>query len=156
VTEKGENGASTALSEIGRWDWGNTAVRNYSFTVHTQIGKRWQRQCEFWAAIKLTGGDVNTSPWFMAPFIATAVRLTINDRGRLCLRMVTTYRRGTVREEQGMDDTAAENTESRRPPVNISSHARMSSLGDATSKVILPRIDSPPLDHSSSSDSTVP
>jgi hypothetical protein len=86
---------------------------------------------------------VNTSPWFMAPFIATAVRLTISDRRRLCLRMITTYRRGTVREEQGIDDTAAESTESRRPPVNISGHARLSSRGDATSKVILPRIDPP-------------
>jgi hypothetical protein len=155
VTEKGENGAATTLSGIGRRDWANTAVRNYSFTVQTQIGKRWKWQCEFWAAIKLTSGDVNTSSWFMAPFIATAVRLTISDRGRLCLRMVTTYRRGTVREEQGMDDTAVKNTESRRPPVNISGHARLSSRGDATSKVILPRINSLPLDHSSSSDSTV-
>jgi hypothetical protein len=86
---------------------------------------------------------VNTSPWFMAPFIATVVLLMISDRGRLCLRMVTTYRRGTVREEQGMDDTTTESTESQRPPVNISGHARLSSRGDATSKVILPRIDPP-------------
>jgi hypothetical protein len=68
---------------------------------------------------QLTGGDVNTSPWFIALFIATAVRLMISDRGRLCLRMVTTYRRGTVREEQGMGDTAAESTESRQSLVNI-------------------------------------
>jgi hypothetical protein len=86
---------------------------------------------------------VNTSPWFMAPFIATVVLLMISDRGRLCLRMVTTYRRGTVREEQGMDDTTTESTDSQRPPVNISGHARLSSRGDATSKVILPRIDPP-------------
>jgi hypothetical protein len=99
------------------------AVRNYSFTVHTQFGKRWQGQCEFWASIKLIGGDVSTSLWFMAPFIATAVQLTISDCERLCLRMVTMYRRGTVREEQGMDDTTVESTESRRPPVNISCHA---------------------------------
>jgi hypothetical protein len=123
VTEKGENGTTTALGEIGRWDWGYMAVRNYSFTVHTQFGKRWQGQCEFWASIKLIGGDVSTSLWFMAPFIATAVQLTISDCERLCLRMVTMYRRGTVREEQGMDDTTVESTESRRPPVNISCHA---------------------------------
>jgi hypothetical protein len=43
VTEKGENGAATALGGIGRWDWGYTVVRNYSFTVLTQFGKRWQR-----------------------------------------------------------------------------------------------------------------
>jgi hypothetical protein len=35
VTEKGENGVTTALGGIGRWDWGYTVVRNYSFTVHT-------------------------------------------------------------------------------------------------------------------------
>jgi hypothetical protein len=70
---------------------------------------------------------VNTSPWSMALFIATVVRLTISDRGRLCSRMATTYRRGTVREEQGMDDTAVELTEPRRPPVNNSGHARLNS-----------------------------
>jgi hypothetical protein len=42
-----------------------------------------------------------------------------------------------------MGDTAAGSTESRRPPVNISGHARLSSWDDATSKVILTRIDFP-------------
>jgi hypothetical protein len=111
------------------------AVKNYSFTEHTQFGKRWQRQCKFWASIKLTGGDVNTPQWSMVLFIATAVRLMISDRGRLCSRMATTYRRGTVMEEQGMDDTAVKSTEPRRPPVNNSGHARLSSRDGATSKV---------------------
>ena len=53
----------------------------------------------------------------MALFIATSVRLTISDRGRLCSRMATTYRRGTVRGNRGMGDTTAEVTEPRRPPV---------------------------------------
>jgi hypothetical protein len=102
VIEKGENGIATALGGIGRWNWGYTAVRNYSFTVPTQFGKRWKRQCEFWASIKLTSGDVNTPLWIMVLFIATTVRLTISDRGRLHSRMTTTYRRGTVRGNRGM------------------------------------------------------
>jgi hypothetical protein len=107
----------------------------YRFTVHTQFGKRRQRQFEFWASIKLTGGDVNTSLWFMVLFIATAVRLMISDRGRLYSRMATTYRRGTIREEQGMDDTAVKSTEPRRPPENNSGHALLSARDGATSKV---------------------
>jgi hypothetical protein len=86
---------------------------------------------------------VNTSTWSMALFIATAVWLTISDRGRLCSRMETMYRRGTVREEQGMDDTVVELTEPRRPPVNNSGHARLNSRDGATFEAILPRIDSP-------------
>jgi hypothetical protein len=107
--------------------------------VQTQFGKRWQRQCEFWTLIKLTGGDVNTPPWSMVLFIATAVRLTISDCGRLCSRMTTTYIRGIVSEEQGMNDTAVKSTEPRRPPVNNSGHARLSSRDGATSKVTSPR-----------------
>jgi hypothetical protein len=42
-----------------------------------------------------------------------------------------------------MGDTAAGSTESRRPSVNISGHARLSSRDDGSSKVILPRIDLP-------------
>jgi hypothetical protein len=70
-----------------------------------------------WASTELTGGDVNTSSWPMVLFIATAVRLTIGDRGRLCSRMATTYRRGTVRGNRGMGDTAAKVTEPWRLPV---------------------------------------
>jgi hypothetical protein len=81
VIEKGENGVATTLGGIERWDWGYTTVRHCSFTVHTQFGKRWQRLCEFWALIKLTGGDVNTPPWIMVLFIATAVRLAIHGHG---------------------------------------------------------------------------
>ena len=76
-----------------------------------------ERIPRIWASTELTGGDVNTSPWSMVLFIATAVRLTISDHGRLCSRMATTYRRGTVRGNRGMGDTAAEVTEPRRPPV---------------------------------------
>jgi hypothetical protein len=79
----------------------------------------------------------------MALFIATAVQLTINDRGRLCSRMATTYRRGIVREEQGMDDTTVELTKPQRPPVNNSGHAWLNSRDDATFEAIVPRIDSP-------------
>jgi hypothetical protein len=82
---------------------------------------------------------VNTPPWSMVVFIATVVRLMISDHGRLCSRMATTYRRGTVRGNRSMGDTAAENTESRRPPVIISGHARLSSRDGATSKVTSPR-----------------
>jgi hypothetical protein len=92
----------------------------------------------------------------MALFIATSVRLTISDRGRLCSRMETTYRRGTVREDQGMGDTTVELTESRRPPVNNSGHARLDPRDGATFEVILPRDRFPSLDHTSTSCSTVP
>jgi hypothetical protein len=155
VTEKGENGAATALGGIGRWDWGYTAVKNYSFTVHTQFGKRWQRQCEFWASIKLTGGDVNTSPWSMVLFIAMAVRLTISDHGRLCSRMATTYRRGTVRGNRGMGDTTAEVTEPRRPPVGYLRPCTTELAGWCHVQSYFSTIKSPPI-HLSSSDSTVP
>ena len=43
----GENGVATALGEIGGGDWGYTAVRNCSFTVHTQFERRGRRLCEF-------------------------------------------------------------------------------------------------------------
>jgi hypothetical protein len=43
-----------------------------------------------WASTGLTDEDVNTSPWSMLLFIATAVRLTISDRGLHCSRMATT------------------------------------------------------------------
>jgi hypothetical protein len=81
VTGKGENGAAMALGGIGRWDWGYTVVRNYSFTMHNQFWERWQRQCEFWTSIKLTGEVVSVSPGFMALFIGTVVWLTIHGHG---------------------------------------------------------------------------
>jgi hypothetical protein len=114
-----------------------------------------ERISRIWAATELIGGDANTSPWSMVLFIATAVQLTISDRGRLCSRMATMYRRGTVREEQGMCDTAVELTESRRPPVNNSGHARLDPRDGATSRFILPRDRFPSLDHTSTSYSTV-
>jgi hypothetical protein len=49
-----------------------------------------ERIPRIWASTELTGGDVNTSPWSMVLFIATAVRLTISDRGLHCSRMATT------------------------------------------------------------------
>jgi hypothetical protein len=98
-----------------------------------------ERISRIWAATELIGGDANTSPWSMALFIATAVRLTISDRGRLCSRMAT----------------AVELTESRRPPVNNSGHARLDPRDGATSRFILPRDRFPSLDHTSTSCSTV-
>jgi hypothetical protein len=55
-----------------------------------------------------------------------------------------------------MGETAAELTESRRPPMNNSGHARLDSRDGATSEVILPRDRFPSLDHTSTSYSTVP
>jgi hypothetical protein len=81
VTEKGENGVVVALGEIGAGDWGYTAVRNYSFTVHIQFGRMGQRQREFWISINSLGGGVHTPLWFMVPFIATVVRLAIYGHG---------------------------------------------------------------------------
>jgi hypothetical protein len=123
--------------------------------VHTQFGKRWQRQCEFWASIKLTGGDVNTPSWSMVLFIATAVRLMISDRGRLCSHMETTYRRGTVRQNRGMGDTVAEVTEPRRPPVGYLRPHTTELAGWCHVQSYFSVIKSP-LIHPSSSDSTVP
>jgi hypothetical protein len=123
--------------------------------VHTQFGKRWQRQCEFWASIKLTGGDVNTSPWSMVLFIATTVQLTTSDRGRLCSRMATTYRRGTVRGNRGMGDTAAEVTEPQRPSMGYLWPRTTELLGWCHVQSYRPAIKSPPI-HPNSSDSTVP
>jgi hypothetical protein len=48
---KGKTGVAAALGEIEGGDWGYTAVRNYSFTVQTQFGRRGQRQRKFWIAI---------------------------------------------------------------------------------------------------------
>jgi hypothetical protein len=39
----GENGVATALGEIGGGDWGYMAVRNCSFTMHTQFEWRGRR-----------------------------------------------------------------------------------------------------------------
>jgi hypothetical protein len=80
-SELGKNGTATALGEIRGEDWGYTTVRNYSFTVHIQFGRRGQRQREFWISINSLGGGVHTPPWFMVPFIATAVRLAIYGHG---------------------------------------------------------------------------
>jgi hypothetical protein len=41
-TEKGENGVTVALGEIGRWHQGYRAVRGYAFTVRNQFGRRWR------------------------------------------------------------------------------------------------------------------
>jgi hypothetical protein len=41
-------------------------------------------------SIELTEEVVSASPWFMALFIATVVRLTISGRGLYCSHMVTT------------------------------------------------------------------
>jgi hypothetical protein len=81
VTEKGGNGVAVVLGEIWVGDWGYTAVRNYSFTVHIQFGRRGQRQREFWIAINSLGGGVHTPPWFIALFIATAVWLAFSGHG---------------------------------------------------------------------------
>jgi hypothetical protein len=122
--------------------------------VPTQFGKRWQRQCKFWASIKLTGGDVNTPPWIMVLFIATAVRLTISDRGRLRSRMATTYRRGTVRGNRGMGDTAEEVTEPRRPSVGYLRPRTTELVGWCHVQSYFSVIKSPPI-HLSSSTSIV-
>jgi hypothetical protein len=81
VTGKGENGVAMALGEIGRRNWGYTAVRNYSFTVHTQFQERWRRQCEFWVFLKLAVEAVSALLWSMPLFKATADRLAISGRG---------------------------------------------------------------------------
>jgi hypothetical protein len=69
------------------------------------------------ASIVLTDEVVSASPWFMALFIGTVVRLMIHGRRLHYSHMVTTSRRGTVRGKRGMSDTTAEVTEPRLPPV---------------------------------------
>jgi hypothetical protein len=48
VTEKRENVVATSSGGIRRSCWGYTIAKGYRFTVHTQFGERWRRQCEFW------------------------------------------------------------------------------------------------------------
>jgi hypothetical protein len=81
VTEDGENGVAASLGEIGWRDWGYTAIRDCSFTVLNQFGRRGQRQCEFWTLINTLGGGVHTPPWIIVLFIATATRLAIFGHG---------------------------------------------------------------------------
>jgi hypothetical protein len=90
----------------------------------------------------------------MVLFIATAVQLTISDRGRLCSRMATTYRRGTVREIEAWVTPRQKWPSHSDRRWDISGHARLSSRDGATSKVYFSAIKSPPI-HPSSSDSTV-
>jgi hypothetical protein len=83
VTEKREKWCrgGSGWNWGGGWDWGYTAVRNCSFTVHNQFGRRWRRQCESWVLLKLAVEAVSASPWFMPLFKATTDRLEISGRG---------------------------------------------------------------------------
>jgi hypothetical protein len=70
-----------ALGEIEGGDWGYMVVKDYSFTVQIQFGRRGRRHHEFWIAISALDGGVHASSWFMVPFIATASQLMISGRG---------------------------------------------------------------------------
>jgi hypothetical protein len=56
--------------------------------VHLIWGKE-EETVRILASIVLTDEVVSASPWFLALFIGTAVRLTIHGRGLHCSRMVT-------------------------------------------------------------------
>jgi hypothetical protein len=67
--------------KLGGWDWGYTEVRDCSFTVHNQFGRRGQRQCEFWTLINSLGGGVHTPSWITVLFIVMVTWLAISGHG---------------------------------------------------------------------------